>query len=158
MKKNSNKGFTLIELLVVIAIIGILSSVVLASLTTARQKGNDAAIKTSLANMRAQAEILYGGQGMNTYGTAVGSTTGCTGTAAAGIFATTSTGTLKDMVAGVNSMTGNKTRCASSNSSWAFMASTSDVTKNWCVDSTGNTTELPIAEGFKGDATTITSK
>ena len=56
---NKNKGFTLIELLVVIAIIGILSSVVLASLNSARNKGNDAAIKNNLANIRPQAEMFY---------------------------------------------------------------------------------------------------
>ncbi len=58
MKKFSQKGFTLIELLVVIAIIGILSSVVLASLSTARSKGKDAAVKSSMNSMKAQAELL----------------------------------------------------------------------------------------------------
>jgi len=67
MHTHKVKGFTLIELLVVIAIIGILSSVVLASLNTARAKGADAAIKSNLANVRAQAEIIYDTNG--NYGT-----------------------------------------------------------------------------------------
>ena len=59
VKNILKRGFTLIELLVVIAIIGILASVVLASLNSARDKGSDAAIKSNLNNMRAQAELSY---------------------------------------------------------------------------------------------------
>lgn len=56
---NGHRAFTLIELLVVIAIIGILSSVVLASLNSARNKGTDANIKANLSNARAEAELFY---------------------------------------------------------------------------------------------------
>ena len=60
MFKNKNKGFTLIELLVVIAIISLLSSIVLASLKTARSKAADAAVKSQMNSVRPQAEIFYG--------------------------------------------------------------------------------------------------
>ncbi len=63
IKQTLKRGFTLIELLVVIAIIGILASVVLASLNSARDKGTDAANKSNLNNIRAQAEIVYDDDG-----------------------------------------------------------------------------------------------
>lgn len=63
----------MIELLVVIAIIGILSAVVLASLSTARSKGKDAAAMQALEGARAQAELYYYANG-NSYNNVCGQT------------------------------------------------------------------------------------
>lgn len=59
LKFLKSKGFTLIELLVVISIIGLLSSVVLASLNTARVKARDARRKADLAQIRTALHLYY---------------------------------------------------------------------------------------------------
>ena len=59
MKKQPDRGFTLIELLVVIAIIGILASIVLASLNIARMKGRDARRIADLKEMQNALELYY---------------------------------------------------------------------------------------------------
>ncbi|MBU1292521.1 prepilin-type N-terminal cleavage/methylation domain-containing protein [Patescibacteria group bacterium] len=56
---SRQKGFTLIELLVVIAIIGLLSSVVLASLNTARVKSRDAKRIQDLTSIRTALELHF---------------------------------------------------------------------------------------------------
>lgn len=58
MRNSIKSGFTLVELLVVIAIIAILSSVVLASLGAAKQKGLYARTQTDINQLR-NAMILY---------------------------------------------------------------------------------------------------
>ena len=53
------KGFTLIELLVVIAIIGVLASIVLASLDSSRKKGRDARRLADIKQIQLAMELYY---------------------------------------------------------------------------------------------------
>lgn len=81
--KKDKKGFTLIELLVVIAIIGILASVVLASLNTARKKSRDARRIADIKQLQLALELYFDANTAyptTAQGTAV-LTTGCGGAA-----------------------------------------------------------------------------
>lgn len=145
------KGFTLIELLVVIAIIGILSSVVLASLNTARAKGADAAVKNNLANIRAQAEIVY--DNLGNYGVAQNATTCATANT---LFATS---TVTNMIASAVTAGGGAATCTTAPTSgnatsWAVMVPLkSDANNKWCVDSTGASVQVTGTPISAGDAT-----
>ncbi|MBI5134279.1 MAG: type II secretion system protein [Candidatus Taylorbacteria bacterium] len=134
---NKNKGFTLIELLVVIAIIGILSSVVLASLNTARAKGANAAVKANLNNIRAQAELVYDNASPNSYATVCGDPNVWKGVLAAGSAA--------GVTYSATALGASNYGCNSTSAGWiAFSAlKTAEGTSvAWCVDSTGNSKGL----------------
>ncbi len=147
MNNTYKRGFTLIELLVVIAIIGILASVVLASLNSARDKGADAAAKSNLANARAQAELFYDNNS-RTYD-AVCALTGTNVIGPAINAAKVAYGGAVTTYADATASLWNTEQCHDSSTAWAAIvplrASASASIVAWCVDSTGQSKQVTSA-------------
>ncbi len=140
---NKKSGFTLIELLVVIAIIGILSSVVLASLNSARAKGADAAVKSNFSTINTQAELYYDTNGKYN----VDGTTALSGTGSAGAVCGVTTGMYSDanitraiaQIASQMDTTSTMTCTTSANGqNWAIsITKLKSAATSWCADNSG---------------------
>jgi type II secretory pathway pseudopilin PulG len=124
MKRPPQSGFTLLEVLVIVTMIGLLTTIVLASLSVARNKGVDAAIWSSMENLRTKAEHV----GLRTNGQA-NYTTICTDASIAEIITN---------VDQKNGGDGNNDFCRGALSTWVY-ASQLTARSNTCLcfDSTG---------------------
>jgi len=136
---RGEKGFTLIELLVVIAIIGLLSSVVLASLNGARNKGADAAIKSQLKSVQSQAEIVYDNATPNSYEGVCEDANVVLEVTAAKNAAGATTLSFTDATASVHDTTA---VCHDSADAYAIEVPLKTTnTASWCVDSNGTSAQ-----------------
>lgn len=127
---NNKKGFTLIELLIVIAIIGLISTVVLTSLSQSQARSYDTKIVQQLTNFRTAAQIYF------TNNTSYGPTTSL---CSEGIFndvdpqngapgTTIAAGVLPDF---------SDVYCGASDRQYSVKATLYDGSSYWCVDHSG---------------------
>ncbi|MES2953595.1 MAG: type II secretion system protein [Patescibacteria group bacterium] len=151
------KGFTLIELLVVIAIIGILSSIVLASLSTTRSKAKDTSAQGSLSSVRTAAEVFYGGTGNGSYGAPGLGTVSATGAVSPAFTGACLDADVAKLVTAAAAQGGNPATCSVGISGATYVTfvrlQNNIATETYCVDSNGfagNTLTTGIVSAASG--------
>ena len=136
----------MIELLVVIAIIGILASVVLVSLGSARAKGNDARVQEQLSGLRSAAELYFTtNSNYGTFNPPNGSDAGCVAAAAATLSFFNDSASGKPIIDGTTSVPGvGLSKCFAGGTVWAagYGLPSAATAAYWCVDSNGKSKKV----------------
>lgn len=136
------RGFTLIELLVVIAIIGILTSVVLSSMNTVRDKSVDTAVRMNIKGVRDHMALYYDTNGL-TYADACVSDPNIANAVASSLVTVSPVPTLGGQGDG---------ECVSTDAEWAVWINLkSDASNAWCVDSAGMSSTIPAQDSSAVD-------
>lgn len=130
--ETCRKGFSLVELMIVITIIGVLSTIVLGSISNSRARAYDSKVKQQLSSFRAAAEIYFLNQNPNTYGPA---TIVCN----EGLFNDFSSvnGAPGLYIAAGNLPDFTQVVCGASDSAYAVKATLFSGNEYWCVDNKG---------------------
>jgi prepilin-type N-terminal cleavage/methylation domain-containing protein len=134
------KGFTLIELLIVITIIGVLSTVILTSVSNSRARAYDSKIKQQLTSFRTAAEMYFNNQIPNSYNTTGSTINICS----AGMFNDVSptNGSPGSYIDPANLPSFTQVYCDATDSAYAVKATLYSGTDYWCVDNKGSSRSI----------------
>lgn len=126
-------GFSLVELLISITIIGILSTIILSSMSNSRARAYDSKTKQQLSSFRTAAEIYFTNQTPNSYGPVSAS-------CSQGLFndVDPTNGTPGLYIAAGSLPLDTQVVCQSSDSAYAVKATMYSGNEYWCVDNKGS--------------------
>ncbi len=145
---TKSKGFTLVELVVVIAIIGILSTLILFSVSMYLSRGKDSNIQGNLVILVPAGEAWYNGPGVNSY-------TGFCDISDSVIAHAISQMTPNTNINCPGNVAGLCCNVSNDKNSWAACAQEfTDKTKAYCVDSRGVKEEMCRSSCISGASLT----
>lgn len=141
LTSNLSRGMTLIELLVVITIIGVLSTIILSSVSDSRARAYDSKIKQQLSSFRTAAEIYFQNQVPNTYNVS----SSCSSGMFVSILPSEGSPGLYIDIASMPANT--EVVCGSNANSYAVKATLYSGSEYWCVDNSGDSVKIPGSIG-----------